>query len=260
VALCRIEIPSSVEKIKNSGFSRCTSLNEIVFSSESHLNRIEGFQGCTSLCRIEIPSSVEKIKNSGFPRCTSLNEIVFSSESHLKDIDGFGGCTSLCRIEIPSSVESIGDNGFSGCTSLNEIVFSSDSHLLEIHGCSECTSLCRMEIPSSVEVITDESFRDFPSLRVIIIPAGCRPRRIRGLQIGPPFVVYGGEDMKHRRRQIHLGLGGREYLTCRLCCYVFKEMANLNLGIVTRCYVKSKSWIISSMDKAGNSRIEIVAN
>jgi hypothetical protein len=126
-SLCQIELPSSVVKIGFAGFSRCTSLNEIIFLSDSDLRTIYGFAQCTSLYRIEIPSLVERIghyadRQTGFWGCTSLNEIHFSFDSHLRAIDGFGGCTSLCQIELPSSVTVIGGYGFHGCTSLRIVV------------------------------------------------------------------------------------------------------------------------------------------
>jgi hypothetical protein len=83
-SLCRIELPSSVETIMVLSFRGCTSLNEVIFSSDSHLREIDGFRKSTSLRRIEIPSSVEKIPGFGFHECTSLNEIILSSDSHLR--------------------------------------------------------------------------------------------------------------------------------------------------------------------------------
>jgi hypothetical protein len=59
------------------GFYGCTSLNEIVFSSNSHLRDIYGFRECTSLCRIEIPSSVEVIGEYGFKSCQLLRVVFF---------------------------------------------------------------------------------------------------------------------------------------------------------------------------------------
>jgi hypothetical protein len=141
-----------------------------------------------------------------------LNEIVFSSGSHLKEIGAFCDCTSLSRIEIPSSIEVITFNGFLGCRSLKEIALSSDSHLRELDGLGYCTSLCRIEIPSSVEVIGHGGFARCPSLHVVIIRAGCRLSRKGGLQNVHAFVVYEDEyeNMKHSRRQLHLGIGGRK--------------------------------------------------
>jgi hypothetical protein len=71
-SLSRIEIPSSVSVIGDYGFYKCTSLNEVIFSSDTDLRAIHGFQKCRSLCRIEIPSSVEVIGKFGFFFCESF--------------------------------------------------------------------------------------------------------------------------------------------------------------------------------------------
>jgi hypothetical protein len=115
------EIDSSVENIESRDFFQWKSLTGILFRSDSHLKKIDGFQRCASLCRIEIPSSVEVIEFYGFCECTSLNEVIFSSESHLREIHGFIDCTSLCRIEIPSLVEVISKTGFLKCTALQVV-------------------------------------------------------------------------------------------------------------------------------------------
>jgi hypothetical protein len=83
-SLCRIEIPSSVEVIQTSGFFGCTSLNELIFSSGSHLREICGFCECTSLCRIEIPSSVEVIGPSGFRDCPLLRVVIIRAGCRLR--------------------------------------------------------------------------------------------------------------------------------------------------------------------------------
>jgi hypothetical protein len=94
-SLCRIEIPSSVEKIGNvlffrcGGFYGCRSLNEVVFSSGSHLREIFGFSGCTSLCRIEIPSSVETIGSDGFHGCRSLRVVIIGTRCRMRENAGF---------------------------------------------------------------------------------------------------------------------------------------------------------------------------
>jgi aminoglycoside N3'-acetyltransferase len=117
-----IKIKGSVRIIKLNDFLGCNSFTEVLFSSESQLRVIDGFQKCTSLHRIEIPSSVEKIGKHGFFGCTSLTEIIFLSESHLREIDGFQKCTSLHRIEIPSAIEKIADSAFFLCQSLRVVV------------------------------------------------------------------------------------------------------------------------------------------
>jgi hypothetical protein len=87
-SLYRIEIPSSVEKIGDCGFYCCTSLNQIIFSSNSHLREISGFQDCTSLCRIEIPSSVEVIGEYGFTSCQLLRVVIFQAGCRIRKNSG----------------------------------------------------------------------------------------------------------------------------------------------------------------------------
>jgi hypothetical protein len=177
-----LKIDDSVEIISRTDFQSCSSLNEVIFSSNCHLREIDGFQKCISLCRIEIPASVELIGDLGFFQCTSLTEIFFLSDSHLREIRGFQKCTSLCRIEVPSSVEVIDDSGFAGCTSLKDIVFSSNSHLREISGFHKCTSLCRVEIPSIVEVINMFGFSQCTSLKEIFFSPDSHLIKISGFR------------------------------------------------------------------------------
>jgi hypothetical protein len=99
ISLCRIELPSSVEKIGLYGFHGCRSLNEVVFSSDSHLREIFGFRGCTSLCRIELPSSVEVIGKSGFSGGTSLRVVVVGAGCRMKANGGLGMIKSFLVYE-----------------------------------------------------------------------------------------------------------------------------------------------------------------
>jgi hypothetical protein len=69
-------IPPCVRYIE-SCFEKWIPLQEIKFSSNSELQEIHGFNGCSSISRIEIPLSVETIW--GFCRCQLLDEVVFSS-------------------------------------------------------------------------------------------------------------------------------------------------------------------------------------
>jgi hypothetical protein len=81
--LCRIELPSSIEVIGSDSFGGCSSLNELIFASDSHLREIGGFRECISLCRIEFPSSVEVIGSSGFRGCTLLRVVRFPKGSQI---------------------------------------------------------------------------------------------------------------------------------------------------------------------------------
>ena len=140
-ALTSIEIPASVETIKQCAFAECTSLTTVTFEKGSQLKTIEGgtdckdtsgaFYVCTSLTSIEIPASVETIEAAAFSGCTSLKTVAFEKGSQLKTISEgtFLNCTSLTSIEIPASVETIETAAFSGCTSLKTVAFEKGSQL-----------------------------------------------------------------------------------------------------------------------------------
>jgi hypothetical protein len=96
VSATSIEICSCVSDIDGYPFRDITSLTQILFESQSHVKRINGFHRCTSLCRIDLPSSVESIGMDGFFACASLNEVVFLSDSYVRQIDGFQHCCSIC--------------------------------------------------------------------------------------------------------------------------------------------------------------------
>jgi hypothetical protein len=63
-------------------------LSEIIFSSESHLREISGFEQCTSLHRIEIPSSVEVITLTVFFSCPSPRVVVIHAGCQMKRNEG----------------------------------------------------------------------------------------------------------------------------------------------------------------------------
>jgi hypothetical protein len=105
ISLCRIEVPSSVEVIGVYGFDKCRSLNEIVFSSGSHLRGISGFGGCTSLCRIELPSSVEVIGTYGFNQCTSLRVVMVGAGCRMRANGGFGKIKAFFVYEVDDMKE-----------------------------------------------------------------------------------------------------------------------------------------------------------
>jgi hypothetical protein len=64
-------------------------LNEIIFSSDSQLREISGFQQCRSLHRIEIPSSVEVIWKNSFSNCTLLRVVIIRARCQIRNNEGF---------------------------------------------------------------------------------------------------------------------------------------------------------------------------
>ena len=152
ISLTSIEIPASVEVIRENAFKGCTALTTVTFEQGSQLKTFHGrydtgvFYDCTSLTSIEIPASVETIDGATFKGCTALTTVTFEKGSQLKTIEGvplvysrsysgaFADCRSLISIEIPASVETIGAGAFHNCTALTSVTFEKGSQLKTIGG------------------------------------------------------------------------------------------------------------------------------
>ena len=114
-----ITIPSTVEKIGLSAFSRCKNLKTVTLNEG--LKEIGGtaFQG-TSIESITIPSTVEKIESLAFGYCTKLKTVTLNEGLKKIEFNAFQG-TSIESITIPSTVEGIRFGAFSGCSKLTRI-------------------------------------------------------------------------------------------------------------------------------------------
>lgn len=152
-------------QLKESVFSRCTSLKEITFPDRLSVIPIDtcyacdsleqihfgknisqisqnAFGKCISLKTVEIPGTVKVIGNEAFISCTALQEVCLN-EGLQEMGDGvfasvpFGGKDEkqklvYGKITIPSTVYKMGDGVFRGCTYLEEVIFANGSiELLE---------------------------------------------------------------------------------------------------------------------------------
>jgi hypothetical protein len=156
--------------IKERCFSYCCgSVREVIFETESRLQRIEkrAFYG-TGRTAITIPSSVEEIRKQGFDLCKSLSEVAFEPKSKLKRIgDSAFSRTALKKVIIPSSVEVVGKFCFESCESLREISFEKNSELKEIGKWAfGGTKIEKFEIPLKCEVLSGLSLEDVKSVSV----------------------------------------------------------------------------------------------
>ena len=204
-----ISFPSTLKKIcynafhdcqelKQTDFSRCTSLQEIGDRAfyDSQLNHID-FSKCTSLqeigeesfenCElrsISFPSALKKIssnafyfcqelKHIDFSRCTSLQEVgekAFAVCDKLEEIvlpdsvtvvgdECFGACSKLRKVVMPASLEELGDDVFEGCNSLEEIDLSKVTKLKVIPKGFETGNEKQMIIPMGVTTIRKDAFK-----------------------------------------------------------------------------------------------------
>jgi hypothetical protein len=86
--LLQIEIPASVGIVNENWFSKCNSLSEAMFTSESRLSRIEKQKFAEiGLIDIEITASVEILGECCFLGCVSLTSLTFEQGSRLSGIE-----------------------------------------------------------------------------------------------------------------------------------------------------------------------------
>ena len=160
-----VTLPDSIVTIMSEAFSDCIKLKDVRFPNS--INRVAGFQRCTSLTRIVIPESVEEIDQEAFDGCSSLIEVVFPSS--MKVLNGFKNCTSLSEIRLPKTVDEISSGAFSGCKLLTSITFPFALKMLD--GFKNCTSLTHLEIPSAYQ-IGYWAFFECSSLTEVVLPNG----------------------------------------------------------------------------------------
>lgn len=117
----KMSIPSSVTKIGNYAFVKCTNLTSIELPSGVTYLGSFAFDGCTNLSSITLPSNVKKIKSFAFNGCKSLASVTLPSGVEMIHNDVFNGCESLRSITLPSDLYDIGTDAFKGCTGLTSI-------------------------------------------------------------------------------------------------------------------------------------------
>lgn len=98
-----VNIPSSVTKIGEEAFSRCTSLASISIPSSVTAIGNQAFSSCTSLTNVNIPSSVTVIGNQAFYSCSGLRSVyVYAETPPSISANAFNGCDlKNCTFYIP---------------------------------------------------------------------------------------------------------------------------------------------------------------
>ena len=127
--LTNIFISSSVERIANNAFMRCTNLKTVTIEDPTKLRYLGKphndftFGYCESLETINLTSDtpITYMPYRGFSKCTNLKSIIIPDT--VVDISSMAlvDCSSLTEITIPAGVETIGMQAFYNCTSLASI-------------------------------------------------------------------------------------------------------------------------------------------
>jgi cytoskeletal protein CcmA (bactofilin family) len=153
-----VTIPASVRVIEDYAFCDCESLEAIIFSPNSQLERIGdyAFDGCAALTCVIVPARVRRVGVGAFRSCHGLTSITMDYAEQLASIGGhafqhcgaleqihlppnlgtiehclFYGCTALTEVRIPQTVKTVKDYAFFGCTNLKLFMLESvDTALL----------------------------------------------------------------------------------------------------------------------------------
>lgn len=119
--LSEIDIPGSVENIKENAFCRNENLKKVTFNEG--LVKIESysFLGCKSIESIVFPSTLRTIGYSGFQDCTNLKQISLNEGLVCIESEAFSRCSGLTDIVLPSTLEYCKGGAFNGCRNVKSI-------------------------------------------------------------------------------------------------------------------------------------------
>lgn len=111
-ALTEAVLPTTLETISESAFSRCESLTAV--SLPESLTEIQqlAFYGCKSLPSIKLPAGLVNIGMGAFNRCEALTEITIPQGVTILRSSVFSLCTALKTVHLPASITSIERGAF----------------------------------------------------------------------------------------------------------------------------------------------------
>lgn len=180
-------IPKTIEKIGSGAFSECDLLVWVSGIKKcTSLTKIEEstFEKCTFLSFIKLPESVEVIDKYAFIECQLLKNIKLPSNLNTIGQGAFVTCIRIKRIDIPASVENIEGRVFEGDFALkninvdtanpnwcsnNGVLYSKDMSILHTYPAGK-EEKC-FAIPEGVTTISGYAFAYSTNLETLEIPS-----------------------------------------------------------------------------------------
>lgn len=167
-----------LETIEDGTFYSCTALVRVDLPTSLQTVKQNAFQGCTKLAIITFPdySLANLAADSIFADCSSLTTFTFGKYCALTAFGSniFSNCVKLATIVIPANCSSIGDGAFSNCVALSNITFESNSHMTSLSNTafSGCTALLNYTVPDSFTQINSSCFGGATAITIVNIAPG----------------------------------------------------------------------------------------
>ncbi|EAY10969.1 surface antigen BspA-like [Trichomonas vaginalis G3] len=161
--------------IEEGTFYSCTSLYRVDLPTSLETVKQSAFAGCTKLAIITFPdfALVDLDYESIFADCTSLTTFSFGRFCALNALGEkiFSNCENLSTINIPANCTTIRANAFLNCVSLTNISVEANSKMSTISETvfAGCTSLTNYTVPDSFVSITSSCFGGAPSITTVNI-------------------------------------------------------------------------------------------
>ena len=121
-AITEINVPANIKTIDRDAFRGCSEL--VTVNLSEGLEKLAGFNNCSSITEVGIPSTVTTIGYYAFDGCKNIETIRIPDSVTTISVNAFSHCTALKEIVIPDSVVSLGAWAFAGDTSLSNVVIS----------------------------------------------------------------------------------------------------------------------------------------
>ncbi len=153
-----LEIPSSVTKIGDYAFHRCSGLTTLNLPSNVTSIGYRAFSECSDLTSVDLPSSITNIGDYVFYYCENLSKVNLPSEITAISNGAFGGCSSLKNIELPAGITSIGEDAFVNCSNLQNMNLPSGVTTIGDYAFSGCSNLTNVILPSAFTAIGNVAF------------------------------------------------------------------------------------------------------
>lgn len=167
-SMTSVTIPETVNRIGDSAFNECRSLEKVTLPSG--LTRIDRFtfMECTSLTELSVPEGVISIGRMAFSNCVNLKKLMLPEGLAYIEDGACAGCEMLENVTLPQSLMHIGRCAFLRCSSLTGILLPEGITVIEGSMFRECIRLKEVTIPAGVTVIEQYAFAGCESLTDVV--------------------------------------------------------------------------------------------